>query len=361
MNYPRLIVDADKFRQNVRTVTDWCREKGISVAYVTKCTLADPVLCRAAQEEGVALYADSRLLNLARVPEGLPKMMLRIGCPDEADEIVTQADVSLQSGIDTIRALGKAAREQGKKHRVVLMIDLGDLREGIYFENSDGILSTAEAVVRESALELYGVGTNLTCFGGIVPSPENLGALVDIADDLRRRFTLPLPFVSGGNSSSLPLLLSGKMPEGVTNLRIGESILLGTDTAHGGPLAGLRQDVFTLAAKLVEVQPKPSRPVGESSINAFGEKVDFEDQGEMRRGICAIGRQDVDIDGLRPLDEGVKILGGSSDHLLVDLTRCPDRQVGDTLSFAPSYGALLRLCTSPFVQRVYFSEGIVNY
>ncbi len=143
------------------------------------------------------------------------------------------------------------------------------------------------------------------------------------------------------------------MPEGVTNLRIGESILLGTDTAHGGPLAGLRQDVFTLEAKLVEVQRKPSRPVGESSINAFGEKVDFEDKGDMIRGICAIGRQDVDIDG-------VEILGGSSDHLLVDLTRCPDARVGDKLTFAPSYGALLRLYTSPFVDRVYFSERIVN-
>ena len=241
------------------------------------------------------------------------------------------------------------------------MIDLGDLREGIFFENSEGILAAAEAVVKERALELYGVGTNLTCFGGIVPSPKNLGVLVDIAEDLRRRFTLPLPFVSGGNSSSLPLLLSGRLPDGVTNLRIGESILLGTDTAHGGPLQGLRQDVFTLEAKLVEVQQKPSQPVGESSLNAFGEKVTFEDRGEMTRGILSIGRQDVDIEGLRPLDEGVAILGGSSDHLLVDLSRCPQKRVGDVLSFAPSYGALLRLYTSLFVQKVHFSGRIVNY
>ena len=356
MSYPRLIVHVDRFRQNVRTVAGWCRQKGISVAYVTKCTLADPVLCQAAQEEGVALFADSRLLNLARLPEGLPRLMLRIGCPEEADEIVAQANISLQSEVSTIRALGRAARAQGKKHRVVLMIDLGDLREGVYFENSEGILSAAEAVVKESSLELYGVGTNLTCFGGIVPSPQNLGVLVDIADDLRRRFTLPLPFVSGGNSSSLPLLLSGGMPDGVTNLRVGESILLGTDTAHGGPLSGLRQDAFTLEAKLVEVQKKPSRPVGESSLNAFGERVSFEDRGEMVRGICAVGRQDVDIDGLRPLDEGVQILGGSSDHLLVDLSRCPHLQPGDALRFAPSYGALLRLYTSPFVKTVHFSK-----
>ncbi len=361
MSYPRLMVDVDKFRENVRTVVNWCREKGIDLAYVTKCTLADPVLAEAAREEGAALFADSRLLNLEHLPDGLPRMMLRIGCPQEAADIVGTADISLESEIDTIRALGQAAKVQGKKHKVVLMIDLGDLREGIYFENSDGILAAAEAVVRESALELYGIGTNLTCFGGIMPSRSNLGVLADIADDLRRRFTLPLPFVSGGNSSSLPLLLSGGMPEGVTNLRVGESILLGTDTAHGGPLSGLRQDVFTLEAKLAEVQQKPSRPVGESSLNAFGEKVTFEDKGEMVRGICAIGRQDADIDGLRPLDQGVEILGGSSDHLLVDLTRRPDLGVGSVLSFAPSYGALLRLYTSPFVEKVHFPGTIVNY
>lgn len=355
MSYPKLIVDLNKFRHNVRTVVGWCRDKGVSVAYVTKCTLADPALCDIAREEGAALFADSRLLNLRRVPQGLSRMMLRIGCPEEADEIVAQADMSLQSEIDTIRALGRAAHDQGKKHRVVLMIDLGDLREGIYCENSDGILAAAEAVVRERALELYGVGTNLTCFGGVMPSPENLGILVDIADDLRRRFTLPLPFLSGGNSSSLPLLLSGRMPAGVNNLRVGESILLGTDTAHGGPLPGLYQDVFTLEVKLVEVQMKPSRPVGESSLNAFGEKVVFEDRGPMIRGVCAVGRQDVDIDGLQPLQADVTILGGSSDHLLVDLTACPHLRPGDTLCFVPSYGALLRLYASPFVEKVHLS------
>ncbi len=356
MSFRDLVVDVAKFRENVRTVAGWCRKRGIGIAYVTKCTLADPVLSQAAMAEGAALFADSRLLNMERLPQGLPRLMLRIGCPEEAEDIVRQADISLQSEIATIRAMGQAARSQGRRHKVVLMIDLGDLREGIFFENTQGILDAAEAVVREEGLELYGVGTNLTCFGGIMPSRENLGVLTDIADDLRRRFTLPLPFVSGGNSSSLPLLLSGGMPEGITNLRIGESILLGTDTAHGGPLAGLRQDVFTLQVKLVEVQHKPSRPVGESSLNAFGEKVTFEDKGPMLRGICAIGRQDVDIDGLRPLDEGVQILGGSSDHLLVDLTQRPNLQVGDTLSFAPSYGALLRLYTSPFVCKVHFSE-----
>lgn len=351
MSFPKMIVDVNRFRHNVRTVVNWCRKKGVSVAYVTKCTLADPILCQAAQEEGAAFYADSRLQNLLRLPECLPRMMLRVGCPEEADKIVAQADISLQSEIETIRALGQAAKGKGKKHKVVLMIDLGDLREGIFFKNSEGILQAAEAIVREGSLEFYGVGANFACFGGILPTPKNLSVLVDIAENLRRRFSLPLPFVSGGNTCSLPLLLSGQLPDGVTNLRVGEGILLGTDTSNGSALAGLCPDVFILRVKLVEIQHKPSKPIGKSAFNAFGETVAFEDKGPMLRGICAIGRQDVDIDGLRPLDAGVEIVGGSSDHLLVDLTRRPDVNVGDTLSFLPSYGALLRLYTSPFVEK----------
>ena len=72
----------------------------------------------------------------------------------------------------------------------------------------------------------------------------------------------------------------------------------------------------------------------------------------MRRGILAVGRQDTDEARLTPLDPGVRVLGASSDHLLVDLTRAGQYTVGDTLGFTPGYGALLRAYTSPYVRRV---------
>lgn len=233
------------------------------------------------------------------------------------------------------------------------MIDMGDLREGVFFRDTDAIHALAESVIACPALELYGVGVNMTCFGGVLPSQENLFGLVQIARSLRKRYGLPIPFVSGGNSSALTMLRAGAIPEGITNLRIGEGYLLGNDTGALVPMEGYHTDCFTLEAQLVEVKRKPSRPIGDCGANAFGEKVEFPDRGEMRRGICAIGRQDVVPGGLTPHDSRVEILGASSDHLIVNLTGAPDYKAGDVLSFNLDYGALLRAYTSEYVTKAY--------
>ncbi len=101
------------------------------------------------------------------------------------------------------------------------------------------------------------------------------------------------------------------------------------------------------------MQRKPSVPIGDSGANAFGEHPTFESRGEQIRGICKIGRQDTVADGLTPRDEQIKIIGASSDHLIVDLTRAKPYRVGDVLDFTPDYGALLRAYTSPYVKRTY--------
>ena len=245
----------------------------------------------------------------------------------------------------------QAAEKLQKRHQVILMIDLGDLREGLYHRDFDRILATAQAVKQQRFLELAGTGTNLTCFGGILPDEHNMGVLLDITKRLREALDLPIPLISGGNSSSLHLLFEGRLPQGINHLRVGEGLLLGMDTAVGKPFPQLHQDAFTLHARLIEVKDKPSKPEGHSGPNAFGEYVTFPDLGPMRRGILAIGRQDTDADGLTPKDERVKIIGASSDHLIVDLTGAPEYQVGDLLAFTPDYGALLKAYTSPYVTK----------
>ena len=155
----------------------------------------------------------------------------------------------------------------------------------------------------------------------------------------------------------MTMLRENRIPIGINQLRLGESFVLGNDTSTGLPMPELHTDCFVLEAELVEVQRKPSKPIGTSGLNAFGEHVEFEDRGEMIRGILAIGRQDVNPDGLKCLDPSVEILGASSDHLIVNLTnaRLGGRgyKVGDTLKFIPDYGALLRLTTSKYVTRDY--------
>ena len=247
------------------------------------------------------------------------------------------------------RKIGAAAEGVAELRRELLQ----PTDEGIFFENRDEIFDAVKAVMDEPNLMPFGIGTNLTCYGGILPDENNLGELVKISREIRGRFGIELPFVSGGNSSSLTMLLSDRIPSGINNLRLGESFTLSNDTSTGLPVSGLYDDAFVLKAQIAELKRKPSKPIGTSGMNAFGETVSFEDKGEMLRAILAIGRQDVDADGLRPLDEKIEIIGASSDHLIVDLTKSSGYNVGDVLDFIPAYGALLRLCTSKYVKREY--------
>ena len=179
--------------------------------------------------------------------------------------------------------------------------------------------------------------------------------LVELRDKIQSALGMPIPRISGGNSANMPIVLKGEIPPGITELRIGESILLGTEAVSRTPVPGCHQDVFTLEAEVIEVLTKPSMPFGEIGQDAFGKIPVFEDLGLRRRAILSVGRQDVDPGGLTPLDLGIRIVGASSDHLICDVSdACRRVEIGDVLQFGVSYGALLRASTSPFVEKVVF-------
>ena len=348
---PKLIIHKQKLQHNMRTLVDAAHRQGVAIALVSKVVCAHPAVIDCIDRSGCDMLADSRIENLLKAQSGLPKLMLRIGMPEAAEDIVSASEISLESEIDTILALEKAAARCNRLHRVILMIDLGDLREGVFFRDWDLILKAAQTVKACPHLELYGTGTNLTCYGSVLPDSENLGMLVSITERLRKELSLPIPVISGGNSTSLQLLLDGTLPKGINHLRLGESVMCGMIPGTYTPIEGCYQDAFQLDASLVECKMKPSYPIGTLSRNAFGETVEYVDKGMMLRGIAAIGRQDVRTDGLTPLDPNVEIIGASSDHLLLDLTKAQTYRVGDTVSFTPDYGALLAASTSPYVSK----------
>jgi predicted amino acid racemase len=160
--------------------------------------------------------------------------------------------------------------------------------------------------------------------------------------------------VSGGNSANLGWALSAADVGRVNQLRLGEAILLGVDPLTRSPIDGLRQDAFRLIAEVIEVKTKPAEPWGTIAQTAFGSAEALERNSAAsetcRRAILAIGRQDIDPDGLTP-PAGVTIRGTSSDHLVVEVADQPVT-VGEELTFGLDYRALLRAATSPFVAKV---------
>jgi predicted amino acid racemase len=161
--------------------------------------------------------------------------------------------------------------------------------------------------------------------------------------------------VSGGNSGSLYLVKTGDIPDGINQLRLGESIVLGRETAFGNQIEGTYDDCFKLIAEVIEVKNKPSLPIGEIGMNAFGNKPGFVDKGLRKRAICAIGKQDINTEDIIPDDKAISILGASSDHLILDITDCDGvYRVGDTVSFKLTYGGILSSMTSEYVTKILF-------
>jgi len=350
---PRLEIYPQRIAENAHAILGLCHRHGIRVAAVTKVTCAHPAVAQTLVEAGADLLADSRLENLQalrRMGVTLPLMLLRIPAPGQAADVVRWSDVSLNSSVATLRLLSQAAAFYGIRHQVIFMVDLGDLREGIWPDRAVDALREAATL---PALEIIGLGCNLACYGGVIPTAEKMQQLRDLRDVCRAATGLELPVLCGGNSANLPLLAAGGMPPEINMLRIGETMLLGRSVIDRSPWPGARQDTFRVVGEVVELERKPSVPIGERGQDAFGGTPEFVDRGVRWRAICNLGRQDVVVDNLEPEDPGVIVLGGSSDHLILDVedALCPVT-LGAEIAFTPGYGALLAASTSPYVQKV---------
>lgn len=359
--YPSLEINHEALKHNASVMSRWCKENGILFCAVIKSCNGILSVAKDYVDGGAEMIASSRLEQLRRCKEAelpVPLLMIRVPMLSEASEVVRLADYSLNSEEETLIALNEAAREQGRIHKVILMADLGDLREGWF--DQDELVRVALRVENELGnLELAGVGTNLGCYGSVVPDENNMNQLAELARRLECEIGRKLEIVSGGASSSLKPLMDGVMPSEVNMLRIGAVLACGPledvrvfyDVKE---LDELRDDCFILKAQVIEKKIKPTHPIGTLGVDAFGKKREYEDRGNRMRVLLGIGRQDYgDIDDLVPMLDGARVLGASGDHTIVDIEDCDKGlAIGDIIECKLKYSAILRLTASEDVKRV---------
>jgi ornithine racemase len=346
----RIEADLDKVEDNTRVLVDRLAATGIRVTGITKAVLGSPGVGAAMLRGGAGGLGDSRVTNLARLAElNRPPSRTLIRSPmlSQLARVVEVADVSLNTETVVLAALDRAASHQKRLHGVVLMVELGDLREGIMLGD---VPEAVRVVLAHSSLRLVGLGANLACQNGVIPDDRNMGILTGLADDVEALHGISLDVVSGGNSANLSWALHTHDVGRIDDLRLGEAILLGVDPLYRTPIPGLHTDAFTLIAEVIEVAVKPAQPWGDRAQAAFGEVPARAGSTTVHQAILALGRQDVDADGLQA-PEGITILGMSSDHLIVD---AGDHAlvVGEEMDFGIGYGALVRAMSSPFVTKV---------
>ncbi|MDP3386446.1 MAG: alanine racemase [Eubacteriales bacterium] len=345
--YPNLAVNMKKMRNNAKVIHDICEDNGIELACVIKGFNGIPEVAEEMVKSGCRQLGSSRMEQLREIKLrglGIDTLLLRIPMLSEAELVVKYADISLNSQKEVLDSLNDLALEYGIRHRVILMRDLGDLREGLFDRQS----LTELAVYVENELTgiiLEGIGANLSCYGSIMPSEDNLNELVANAEDIENIIGRELKYISGGATTTLPLLYSGKLPERINHLRVGEGIICALDLPlyWDTEIDGLETGVFRIEAEVIEVEKKPTYPIGIKCVNAFGETPEYNDRGIRSRALLAIGNKDVgSYTALLPIEDGIELVGASSDHLIIDIENAKrEIKLGDIVEFDLFYQGVL--------------------
>lgn len=347
VNTPRLEISLSKIRHNASILIERLEAQNISVTSITKATLGSPEIVEALLEAGISSFGDSRIENIEKMRScdvTTPISLIRSPMLSQVERVVKFADISFNTELDVIVALSKAAQAVGRIHGIVLMVELGDLREGMMPKDLEEMVSK---ILKLPNLKFKGIGSNLACRSGVSPDVKNMGELSALADSIDKKFGFEMNIVSGGNSANLDWALSGIDTGRINNLRLGESILLGLNPLNREPIEGLHIDAFKLVAEVIESKVKPSQPWGEIAQAAFGEPQAIATDNNINQTILAIGLQDTDANGLKP-PRAMKVVGSSSDHLILDAGEnlLP---VGEKIEFQLNYSALVRAMTSPFI------------
>lgn len=330
-------------------------QKGISLMGVTKAVLGEPSIAKAMIQGGVKFIADSRIENIQKMKSaGISTQFVLLRTPlSQTESIVKNADISLNTEIETLKKLSYHAKGQNKIHQVIIMVELGDLREGI-------LPCDLPQLVRKTLslphIKIIGIGCNLACYGGIKPDDKNMRELSELVDLLEKEFHIDLEIISGGNSANFEWFKSSQDVGRVNNLRLGESILLGCETVGRKVIPGLHTGAFQLIAEVIESKRKASVPLGEICQDAFGNVPGFLDRGNHQRVIIALGRQDVQVSNLKSNNK-LKMIGSSSDHIILDGEN-HNLEVGDEIRFSLDYSGLLATMTSPFVIKQFTDSNV---
>ena len=356
---PALEVNLDAIRTNAEVLTGLCAQYGIDVAGVVKFSDCDPEVAKAYAAGGCAQLAVSRAKHLKILKEACPEketLLTRGPARSDMEDTAKYADLSLHSDPDVLRLLDEAAGKFGTRPGIILMMDVGDLREGV--DNIDELVELAKLTESLPNLNLRGVGTNHACLNGVLPTWDNLTFLIDGAKAVEQAIGRKLDYISGGSSINLLLLKDGinAMPPEINHLRLGGTIAnpMNIRLGRGLTFPGTREDTVRITAEIVELHIKNSAPKG-STKNWAGQEVVREDKGRRLRAILAIGSQDVgDAATMIPLDEGVEMVGCSSDHTIVDVTDTGrEWKSGDTMTFKVRYANMLYAFTGDHVNVEY--------
>lgn len=347
----------EKLQENYTFLNTLFKERNIEWGVVTKLLCGNTIYIKEVMNLGVMEMHDSRISNLKKIKKLNPNIQtVYIKPPSKRNisKIVKYADVSFNTEIFTIQMLSGEAKLQNKTHGIIIMIEMGDLREGVLGEE---LLNFYEQVFSLSNIEIRGIGTNLNCLSGVMPTQDKLIQLSLYKQLIEAKFNVKIPWVSGGTSVAIPLMLKNARPMAVNHFRIGEALFFAKDLFTGETIEGMHNDVFKLYAEIIEITEKPNNPTGELGENVAGNTFEVDENTDLSstslRAILDIGLLDMQPQYLAPTNEAITIIDSSSDMTVIDISNSKKQyKVGDLVSFDLQYMGALHLLNSDYIEKV---------
>ncbi|MBN2857813.1 MAG: alanine/ornithine racemase family PLP-dependent enzyme [Candidatus Delongbacteria bacterium] len=350
-----ITLNRKKLEHNFRFLDRIFKKNNIKWSVVTKLLCGNKLYIGELLKLNVFQAADSRISNLRTIKSIKPDIetiYIKPPAKHAVSNVVKYADISLNTSISVIKMLSKEAVKQDKTHKIIIMIEMGELREGIM---RDDLIDFYSSVFELPNIEVTGIGTNLACLYGVLPNNDKLIQLSLYKQLIEATFNKKIPLVSGGASVTIPLIFNHSLPKGINHFRVGETLFLGTDVYHDSTYEKMHNDVFRLFAEIIELIEKPIVPMGEMGTNVQGEsaEVNEEDYGKTtKRALIDLGLLDIEENQILPLDPDISIVGASSDMIVMDLgDNEKNYKVGDFLEFRMTYLGTVRIMNSKYIEK----------
>lgn len=356
-----ITLDVEKLKANFEYLDKHFKTKSIDWSVVSKVLSGNKEYLTELLKFDIKQICDSRVSNLKMIKSidpNIETIYIKPPAKRSIASIVQYADISMNTEIETIKMLSAEAKKQNKTHQVIIMIELGELREGVM---GDDVISFYERVFELENIKVVGVGANLSCLYGVLPNHDKLIQLSLYEQLIEAKFNRQIPYVSGGTSVTIPLMFQHLLPKGVNHFRVGETLFLGTDVYNNSKLNDMHSNVFKLYSEIIELIEKPSVPRGEMGTNLEGDAFEF-DQNTVSetsyRALIDIGLLDVETSHLQLVDRNLTVAGASSDMIVVDLKENADKyKVGDLIEFELDYMGLLRIMNSKYIEKKVVRES----
>jgi predicted amino acid racemase len=356
-----ITLDVKKLKSNFDYLDSVFKKNAIQWSVVTKMLSGNREFLTELLKFDIKQICDSRVSNLRAIKSIRPEIeTVYIKPPDKRSVagIVKYADISMNTEIETIRLLSEEAKKQQKVHKVIIMIELGELREGVM---GDKFIGFYEKVFRLENISVIGIGANLSCLYGVLPNHDKLIQLSLYKQLIEAKFNRKIPCVSGGSSVTIPLIFQNLLPKGINHFRVGETLFLGTDVYNSTRLKKMQTDAFRLYSEIIELAEKPVVPMGEMGTNVDGESFEFDLNKigkKSYRAILDLGLLDVEISHLQAVDSNISIAGASSDMIVIDLDdNKMNYSVGDLIEFKLDYMGALRIINSKYIEKKIINGG----